>query len=124
MENIAFSLDTAVPLGFIVTEIITNSIKHAFRNVREGEIVLSLRSVGDRKYELVVRDNGMGIPPSVDLQELKSFGLHLVKTFVRQLHGEIEIRRNNGTEVRVRFEELRKPNWQEKIAKTNALPLK
>ncbi len=104
-----------VGLGFIVTEIVSNSLKHAFPEGHTGEVILSLRSIGETEYELFIRDNGVGLPPSVDLEHLNSFGLDLVKTFVRQLHGVLEIGRNNGTEVRVRFKELRKRDWREKI---------
>jgi two-component sensor histidine kinase len=119
-EDISFSLDTAVPLGLIVSEIVSNSLKHAFPEAQKGEIGISLRSVGDKEFELVVRDNGVGMPQTVDLQDSTSFGLKLVQTFVRQLHGDIEIRRDNGTEVRVRFKEIRKRDWREKMGNNDA----
>ncbi|MEW6351437.1 MAG: histidine kinase dimerization/phosphoacceptor domain -containing protein [Thermodesulfobacteriota bacterium] len=96
-------LDTAIPAGFLVTELVSNCLKHAFPDDREGEITVSLRSRGDDELLLVVKDNGVGIPKDVDVDDPKTLGLDLVHTFVRQLHGHVEILSDAGTEVRVGF---------------------
>jgi PAS domain S-box-containing protein len=105
VEELSFGLDTALPLGLLITELVSNCLKHAFPGNSKGQVEISLRSVGDHEYELTVVDNGVGIPECVDLRNPSSLGIHLVENFVRQLHGKIEINRTNGTEVRVRFRE-------------------
>jgi len=103
LEDLSFSLDTTIPVGFLITELVSNSLKHAFPDRNEGEIRVSLRSVGEQEFELTVKDDGVGIPEDVDLEDPKSLGLELVNTFVEQLKGQIEIVRHAGTEVRIRF---------------------
>ncbi len=103
IEPVSFGLDTAIPLGFILTELVTNSIKHAFPQGEEGEIRISLRSLDDDEFELSVSDTGVGVPPDVDPNNPRSLGLSLVNTFVNQLGGTLEVRTDKGTETRVRF---------------------
>lgn len=103
IEEVSFGLDTAVPLGFIVTELITNCLKHAFPEGTTGEIRMSLRSVGEREFELIVSDNGVGIPEDVSFEDRQSLGFALLDVFVRQLEGEVEIDRDEGTKVRIVF---------------------
>lgn len=103
IEDITIGPDTAIPLGFILAELMTNCAKHAFPQGENGEVSISLRSTGDRQAQLMVADNGVGIPEDVDLGNPKSLGLDLVATFVNQMQGEIEIRRDKGTDVRIRF---------------------
>jgi two-component sensor histidine kinase/GAF domain-containing protein len=109
----SFDMDTAVPLGIIVNEIISNSFKHAFIGKDKGEIKIRLwREEKDEfKYEnyrdtnltLAISDDGIGIPDDIDIKDLNSLGLQLVTTLVDQLDGELEITRNNGTEFIIRF---------------------
>lgn len=103
VEDIALQIDTAIPLGFIVTELISNALKHAFPDGRRGELKLSLRSLGDGEFELAVKDNGVGMPSNPDLTHSESCGLTLVDVFVKQINGDVELRTQGGTEVRVRF---------------------
>ncbi len=103
MEDVSFSLNTAVPVGYLVTELFSNCLKHAFPDRTDGEIGISLRSVDGNGFELIVKDNGVGMPQGIDLKNPTSLGLDLVDTFVEQLKGEIEIARDEGTEVRIRF---------------------
>ncbi|MFC1833099.1 PAS domain S-box protein [Thermodesulfobacteriota bacterium] len=105
MEDVSFGLKTAIPLGFLVTELFSNCLKHAFLDRNEGEIKVFLKSVNKNEFELVIKDNGIGMPEDVDLKNPTSLGLDLVDTFVEQLKGEIEVRRDAGTEVRIRFKE-------------------
>ncbi|MDQ7783495.1 MAG: PAS domain S-box protein [Desulfomonilaceae bacterium] len=105
IDPISFNLDTAIPTGFLLTELISNCLKHAFPTGSRGEIRLSLHSLGEGQFELIVADNGVGMPEDVDLSNPRSLGLDLVGVFVTQLQGTIEIRRDQGTEVRIRFKE-------------------
>jgi PAS domain S-box-containing protein len=101
VEDIALSLDTAIPMGFIITELVSNSFKHGFPRARSGEITVALRSRGDQEITLTVRDNGVGIPDHVELDSIKSLGLELVETFASQLSGEMVIKRDNGLQVEI-----------------------
>lgn len=103
IQNISLGIDTAIPLGMLLTELVSNCLKHAFPEKQRGEVRVRLRCVGEREYELIVGDDGVGIPPSVDFKNPASLGLDLVQAFVRQLNGKTEIIVANGTEVRLRF---------------------
>ncbi|AKB57548.1 PAS domain-containing sensor histidine kinase [Methanosarcina barkeri] len=116
-ENIFFDMDIAVPLGLIVNELVSNSLKHAFSNGKNGEIRIRLsrndklghlrEEIGPEgestEFNLTVSDNGKGIPETVNLENPETLGLQLVSILVNQLEGEIELNRENGTEFSMRF---------------------
>jgi len=108
IERISLGIDTAIPLGMIVTELVSNCLKHAYPEGTEGEVAVSVRSVGKQEYELIVSDKGVGIPDDGDRKDAKSFGLDLVYALVDQLDGHVEICGVNGTDVRIRFREVKK----------------
>lgn len=106
VENVSLSLDTAVPCGLLINELISNVLKHAFPRLdrspgRKGELTVRLRPVGQDTFELIVRDNGIGMPPEVDVAHPETFGLKLIATLAKQLRGTLECRRNGGTEMRL-----------------------
>lgn len=87
-NNIALDLDTAIPLGLILNELITNTIKHSFKDIEEGEIEVSIKRLDkDKHFELKVSNNGVGLPNDIDIETLPSMGLKLVKSLSRQIHG-------------------------------------
>ncbi|MFH0826130.1 MAG: PAS domain S-box protein, partial [Pseudomonadota bacterium] len=96
-------LETGVTLGFIVTELVSNALKHAFPGGRPGTISLTLKEVDDSTLELSLADDGVGLPDSIQFANPRSLGLNLVRIFSKQLRGELEVRRNHGTEVILRF---------------------
>ncbi len=105
VESIQISIDYATPSGLILNELISNSLKHAFPKGREGEIKITLRSVED-EIELVVSDNGVGIPEDLDFRNTESLGLQLVVDLAEnQLQGNIELDRIEGTKFRIKFKE-------------------
>lgn len=93
--------EIAVPLGLLVTEAITNAYKHAFPGRDEGHIQVRIERESPTHLALFVIDNGAGFEPNE--KEPGGLGRSLIDAFVRQLHGEIEIKANAGTQVRVRF---------------------
>lgn len=110
IEDISLGIDTAIPCGLVINELVMNSLKYAFPDDRKGEIRIMLRKAEDAadEYDLTVSDNGIGIPVELDLADVKTLGLHLVKTLVEhQLRGTIIVNRDGGTEFRIRFRELR-----------------
>lgn len=103
IEETDLSIDMSVPLGLILTELISNCYQHAFPQRRNGEIAVSLRRLEGDFLELVVKDDGIGLAGDIDLYKPKSLGYHLIGIFVKQLKGKAEIMRQKGTEVRIRF---------------------
>ena len=108
VENAFFDMDTAVPLGIIVNELVSNSFKHAFKGRDRGEIQIKLHREESEDCEsasfiLTVSDNGVGIPENLEIEDLNSLGMQLVTTLVDQLDGELELKRNNGTEFAMRL---------------------
>ena len=90
-ESIVLDLDTAIPLGLILNELITNSIKYSFAEVDEGEIEVTIKRLNNQNdYQLKVSDNGAGLPQSLEIEKLPSMGLKLVKSLSRQIHGSFE----------------------------------
>ncbi|WP_440947035.1 MEDS domain-containing protein [Methanosarcina sp. T3] len=108
-ENTFFNIDVAVPLGIIVNELVSNSLKHAFAENKEGEIrILLCREEMDDEihrslFSLTISDNGKGIPENVELRSVESLGLQLVSILVNQVDGKIELKKARGTEFRIVF---------------------
>jgi PAS domain S-box-containing protein len=118
-ENIFFEMDIAVPLGIIINELISNSLKHAFPGREKGTIRIKLcreesgecaNNIGSEKvvckgtdFIITVLDNGVGMPESFNSESSDSLGLQLVTILVDQLNGKIELNSNNGTEFTIRF---------------------
>lgn len=84
-------IDTAIPCGLIINELVTNAYKHGYPNGGPGQVMLAFEQLPTGKLYLEVSDNGRGIPPGFDLRQTKSLGMQLVHTLVKQLHGTIEI---------------------------------
>jgi len=103
INNSPIVLNQAYPLGLIINELISNSLKYAFPDEREGKISVSLKK-HDKELELTIMDDGVGIPDSFDWKNSKSLGLKLVRTLVEnQLDGSIEMESNNGTKFTIKF---------------------
>jgi len=103
-ENVYLAIDNAIPCGLIINELVSNSLKHAFPDGKEGQIKIGLRSINEEDVELVVSDDGVGIPEDLDIKSTKSLGLHLVTILAEdQLHGEIKLDRNKGTEFQIKL---------------------
>ncbi|MDQ1253800.1 MAG: hypothetical protein QG646_2989, partial [Euryarchaeota archaeon] len=112
-----FDMDIAVPLGIIVNELVSNSLKHAFAQGEKGEIRIRLCREGKNNeirkslFSLTISDNGKGIPENVELKSLESLGLQLVNILVDQLDGEIGLKREQGTEFRITFNVVEKDHY-------------
>jgi PAS domain S-box-containing protein len=96
MEKIMVDINTAVPLGLLMNELISNALKHAFPNDREGTISISGGYEGNL-ITLVVRDNGIGIPADFDWKNTTSLGMRLVTSLIDQVDGTIVLDRSEGT---------------------------
>jgi PAS domain S-box-containing protein len=105
VQKILIGMDTAIPCGLILNELITNSIKHAF-NECEGEIKIDFY-LEKGSYILICSDNGVGFPEDIDFKETTTLGMQLVRSLVKQLDGIIELYRGNGTKFTIKFKELK-----------------
>jgi len=133
LQPLSLNLDTAVPCGLLLSELITNAIKHAFPNGRSGEIRISIKSLdncqpqedlllsadmsadnpisnftgsNNTQYCLTIQDNGIGLPADFDVNQLSSLGLKIVYDLVLQLQGELILTRSQGTTFQLIFSEL------------------
>jgi len=102
MEPVLFDVETAIPCGLIVNELVTNTFKHAFPDGNVGEITVELFKEGDTVF-IKVSDSGIGFPDDIDFKNTKSLGLKLVNSLVMQLDGEIQLDTTNGTTFTVSF---------------------
>ena len=102
VDDISIDIDRAIPVGLIINELLTNALKYAFPGGRKGEIVLECVKEGD-KIRLSVSDNGVGLPPGIDLSRSDTLGLKIVNALATQLAGTITVVREGGTAVAVVF---------------------
>ena len=107
VNNVFLSIDTAIPCGLIINEIITNSFKHAFPDNANGVINIEFFSK-DERYHLIIKDNGVGLPEEVKSDGSQSLGLFLISALIRQLTAELEIVRESGTKYTITFTEVKK----------------
>ncbi|MBZ8180358.1 PAS domain S-box protein [Oscillatoria salina] len=111
LEKIQLDIDTAIPCGLIINELVSNSFKYGFPKQKQGEIWVKFLQPEPGKISLTVADNGVGLPPDFDLSEVESLGLQLVSNLTEQLNGEIEIYSHQGTTFTITFNQ---PNKAEK----------
>jgi two-component sensor histidine kinase len=98
IHNLNLDVDTVIPIGLIVNELVSNALKYAFPEKRQGMIQVSLREVDDRLL-LNVSDNGQGMKDEEEAQLGTSFGYRLIQVFKDQLNAELTIDRKVGTSV-------------------------
>ena len=128
LEQVNLNMDTAIPLGNIITELVSNALKYAFLDESKGEISIILcknknykryvkksrdfrtdfecQNIEDLPFVLIVKDNGKGFPKELDFKNTDSLGLQLVNILVQQIDGCIELKRNNGTEFTIWFKDI------------------
>ena len=105
-KEVKLNINIAIPLGLILNELLSNSLKYAFPHNREGIIDIKLRSKDKKKYILEFIDDGVGLSEEIDLGNVKTLGLQLISSLVDQLHGKIELEnRCKGTEFKIIFQE-------------------
>jgi two-component sensor histidine kinase len=106
VADVKLKINNAIPCGLIINELVSNALKYAFEGREEGEIIIILRK-NNNVIELIVSDNGIGIPEDVDFKNTESLGMQLVTSLVEhQLQGEIHLNKKNGTEFLIRFKEV------------------
>ena len=105
LGDYTLGIETAIPLGLIINELVSNSLKHAFNEYDKGEIQIILEKNGDT-YTLTVKDNGVGLPKDFNFEETSSLGILLINSLVNQLDGKMKVEVNGGTIVTINFAEL------------------
>jgi two-component sensor histidine kinase len=104
VEDICLGVDTAIPCGLIINELVSNSLKHAFPNGNPGILCVGMHNIGREQYTLQVSDNGIGLPENFSLAASKSLGFQLIKALTEQLRGEINFKRNGGLSCSIAFQ--------------------
>ena len=105
VQGVNMGLDTALPCGLMITELVTNSLKYAFPGKPEGSIYVSLGTNTSGDYQLVVWDNGVGMNSDFDFANATSLGMRLVKMLTEQLSGKLTLDGSQGTRIEVTFKE-------------------
>ncbi|MDO9527661.1 MAG: histidine kinase dimerization/phosphoacceptor domain -containing protein, partial [Syntrophales bacterium] len=103
-EDVFMDINTSIPCGLIINELVSNTFKHAFPEGREGEVSITLtEDKVDKRYTLIVSDDGVSFPGDLDFRETETLGMQLVNILTEQLHGTIEIDRSGGTSFKIIF---------------------
>jgi len=101
-EDISLSLDSAIPCGLIVNELVSNCFKYAFKDSKRGDIKISLAKKNNKTI-LIVHDSGIGLPKDLNIETNDSLGLQLVLTLVDQIDGKIKYEYTNGSKFTINF---------------------
>ncbi|MBS1645806.1 MAG: PAS domain S-box protein [Bacteroidetes bacterium] len=103
IDSIFLNLDTSIPCGLIINELVSNAFKYAFADGKEGFIFVQLKKMKNGKISMIVADNGKGIPDTVDFKNTESLGLQLVNILTQQINGEVTLNKTNGTKFEITF---------------------
>lgn len=108
IEEVYLDVDTAIPCGLIINELLSNALNHAFPGDRHGEIDINF-TCGQGDLILVIADNGIGLPDQLDIYKSTSLDLQLVNTLTHQLMGQMTVERSHGATFTLRFAEIVRP---------------
>ena len=104
IDRLYMDINTAIPCGLILNEVVTNAMKYAFKEGQEGQLTIKFRLDNKtQQYHLDLRDNGPGLPKGYDTKQLKTLGFQLIQILVKQVHGHCEIHGKKGTHYKISF---------------------
>jgi two-component sensor histidine kinase len=106
VNDVNLEVDTAIPCGLIINELVSNALKYAFPPGQSGEISVELSRIAENEFLLIVRDDGIGLPKDFDWRTSNSLGLKLVTDLTMQLDGKMQVETTHGTTFRISFREL------------------
>jgi two-component system, sensor histidine kinase PdtaS len=109
IDPIALDVTQAVPTGLIINEAVTNAVKYAFPGERKGQIDIHMYKTSDGRVELLISDNGIGLPHDFDWQHTESLGMSLMNGLSRQLDGSFGVEQKNGLTIKINFERSKSP---------------
>ncbi|MGP8331722.1 MAG: PAS domain-containing sensor histidine kinase [Methanosarcinaceae archaeon] len=102
--NVTLNMDQGIALGMVISELVSNAFKHAFLPDKRGSVSVSLSCLEGKDVELIIKDDGKGLPPEIDILNTRSLGLRLaVAAITRELGGSIKVERNGGTRFIIHF---------------------
>jgi PAS domain S-box-containing protein len=107
LDRILLDIQTAIPCGLLVNELLSNALKHAFPGGRKGKVELELRRLEDGRILLRVKDDGVGLPAGFDVVKSQTLGLQIVTSLVSQLDGRLEVSGQGGADFRIVFKEAK-----------------
>ncbi|TGD77538.1 sensor histidine kinase, partial [Hymenobacter wooponensis] len=116
LAPIELETTVATPLGLIINEAVTNTLKHAFPPPRRGTLTVSLVSLGPQQYQLTITDDGVGLPPGFELTRSRSLGMVIIKGLSRQLDGQLAVSTAGGVHISLQFDMTKKPVHAEAMA--------
>ena len=102
-EGVLLDINKAIPCGLIISELVSNCLKHAFPGKKDGQITIRMTTDKKGTNTLVVRDNGKGLAEGLNYRDVETLGWQLVMDLVQQIAGSIELKKTQGTEFVVRF---------------------
>ncbi|WP_375503210.1 PAS domain-containing protein [uncultured Nostoc sp.] len=103
VDNASLDIETAIPCGLIINELVSNALKYAFVGNRRGEIEVKFYQESESTLTLIIRDNGIGLPKNFDSKKAKTLGITLIQGLVKQLRGKLEIDSHQGTQFKITF---------------------
>jgi two-component sensor histidine kinase len=103
LTELELDLDTAIPLGLITNELMSNAYKHAFSETEGGRIIVELSKLFKNTYLLKISDNGKGLPGNFDINNLHSLGLDIVSILADQISAELKIYNDQGANFEIHF---------------------
>jgi PAS domain S-box-containing protein len=106
VEDLNLGIDTAIPLGLVINELLINIIKYAFPKGQKGNINIEF-NLKDDIYTLIIEDDGVGLPENINPNNTETLGLQMANSLISQLEGTMEFSKDNGTKFKVIFKELK-----------------
>jgi two-component sensor histidine kinase len=103
VEAIPLNIDSAIPCGLLLNELVSNALKHGFPNGAKGTLQIQFEQQENQQFRLLVRDSGKGLSNDFDFNQVNSLGLRLVRALTRQLNGQLTSRNENGAVFEVLF---------------------
>jgi two-component sensor histidine kinase len=107
---VSLDVTLAVPLGLILNEVVTNSLKFAFPKGRTGTLHIELTEEENQTYRLIIGDDGIGFPADLNPNHSRTLGMSLIRGLSEQIEGTLEISQKNGVQISLTFAEERKTN--------------
>ncbi|HRV95179.1 MAG TPA: sensor histidine kinase [Anaerolineae bacterium] len=102
-SDVAIDINQLVPCGLIINELVTNALTYAFPAQQSGQVSIQINALPDQRCQLIIGDNGVGLPPNVEVAESSTLGLKLVTSLTQQLIGTLTVQRKHGTTFIIEF---------------------